>query len=89
MYKKIMFGFLVSSPLLAVEENAISKRVGGEFVAPLPQTMQREVRKKEPRFAEPLYWCLCFRPKVALVLLAGAVGAVSGFAKKNASFKTD
>jgi len=89
MYKKIMFGLLVSSPLLAVEDCAISKRVGGRFVAPLPQTMQREVKKKESRFAEPLDWCLCFSPKVALVLLAGAVGAVSGIAKKNASFKTD
>lgn len=98
MYKRIMLVLLISSPLLAVEEfSGISQRAKKGFVAPpRDQTMgttSREPSKKESGCGEDLTCCPSFLPRVALMLLAGAVSvggsAVSGIAKKAAFFKTD
>ncbi len=96
MYKKIMFGLLVSSPLLAVEDRGHLKRVPGKPVVPIrPQTMQMATGgtgTKESRFDENTNCCPSFLPRVALVLLAGVVAvggsAVSGIVKK-VQFKAD
>ena len=63
MYKKIMLGLLVSSPLLAVVERGHLKRVPGKPVAPIrPQTMQAAegTETKESRFDESSNCCPSF-----------------------------
>ncbi|TET34423.1 hypothetical protein E3J61_02960 [Candidatus Dependentiae bacterium] len=88
MYKKIMLVLLISSPLLAMESQGISKRVGGTFVAPsLTQTPNEAVAgKKESRFPENMD--RFFRPRAVFVLLAGAV-AMGDIAKRAAFLKID
>ncbi len=93
MYKKIMLVLFISSPLLAVKSQGISKRVGGTFVAPsLTQTTNEAVAgKKDSRFPGSLD--RFFRSRVVFMLLAGAVAmggsAMSDITKKAASLKTD